>query len=445
MTEQPPKTQEQKAQFRAAIEEITEKLGETSPKPRIQIGKIARTRGLEFAYEVLTEVLQVEASGGMMTEDGSRRRTPGGVYFYLARGKLSREEIKAIFRSRPKNRDPRQGPGPNSPGPKALRWQQRKEVLPGLLAEAGEGITARLTLQGMLGAANTAYRGLVILGFEHKAQIDMVPRGVPTPRGDTRYVVFTLAAHWPRVAAALEADENDRLVMEGLPFYDAEHGVVVLLVTQLSTRAILRGARSEASAMEIPTGDRRFVWEERAEDYAALMEKPGRILKAEGNVSTRLGKVCGDFWQLFVTTARHRLRQHQGTPPEMPLPAGLETAYTAYIGHKLWGRVRDAVEDDGRDLRVGGYVLADRTLETISIFATSIRALEPRDSAAGNGKGSAVDRLASLQDEADTIRARLDELLDAPGGQDELGPLMKQLNAVKTETKALLKAHPHLK
>src|SRR5882724_10660483 len=38
------------------------------------------------------EALTVEANGGMRTQDGSRRRTKGGVFFYLVRGRVSPRE-----------------------------------------------------------------------------------------------------------------------------------------------------------------------------------------------------------------------------------------------------------------------------------------------------------------------------------------------------------------
>ncbi|VDD77459.1 unnamed protein product [Mesocestoides corti] len=53
-------------------------------------------RALEFCY--LTE--DIENAGGLPTADGSRRRTPGGVYFLTIRRSdtVSREERKVIFR-----------------------------------------------------------------------------------------------------------------------------------------------------------------------------------------------------------------------------------------------------------------------------------------------------------------------------------------------------------
>ena len=39
--------------------------------------------GLDGARQLLADTLQLEANGGLTIADGSRRRTPGGVFFYL--------------------------------------------------------------------------------------------------------------------------------------------------------------------------------------------------------------------------------------------------------------------------------------------------------------------------------------------------------------------------
>ncbi|VDK24924.1 unnamed protein product [Taenia asiatica] len=64
------------------------------------IGRIVKTigvrRALEFCY--LTE--DIEKCGGLCTMDGTRRRTPGGVFFLLIRrsDKVSKDEKKLIFK-----------------------------------------------------------------------------------------------------------------------------------------------------------------------------------------------------------------------------------------------------------------------------------------------------------------------------------------------------------
>jgi hypothetical protein len=51
---------------------------------RWEIQKVVMAAGLEATLAVVDEALAVEAQGGMMTSDGSRRRTLGGVFFWLA-------------------------------------------------------------------------------------------------------------------------------------------------------------------------------------------------------------------------------------------------------------------------------------------------------------------------------------------------------------------------
>ena len=63
---------------------IAATLGETEEGPRKNIERIVRAVGRTHAKELLSMTLQTEENGGLMLSDGSRRRTPGGVFFYLA-------------------------------------------------------------------------------------------------------------------------------------------------------------------------------------------------------------------------------------------------------------------------------------------------------------------------------------------------------------------------
>ena len=51
--------------------------------------------GAKVARRVARDVPAVEAQGGMTTQDGRRRRTPGGVFFALAKERLGPERMKA--------------------------------------------------------------------------------------------------------------------------------------------------------------------------------------------------------------------------------------------------------------------------------------------------------------------------------------------------------------
>ncbi len=77
------------AEQRQFAEALAEKLGETGVEPCQQIADIIQLCGTAFAQAVLDDTLVVEAQGGMPVRDGSRQRTRGGIFFYVARGRMS--------------------------------------------------------------------------------------------------------------------------------------------------------------------------------------------------------------------------------------------------------------------------------------------------------------------------------------------------------------------
>ena len=76
---------------------IAAQLGETLGGPLGQIRRVVQTLGAERARALLAEALAVEAQGGMLLLDGSRRRTLGGVFFQLVREQTTGQERRAIF------------------------------------------------------------------------------------------------------------------------------------------------------------------------------------------------------------------------------------------------------------------------------------------------------------------------------------------------------------
>ena len=97
----------------ALIKHIAETLQERNHS---LIKKIVHVIGPERAQEFLQKTLEIEAAGGMMTTDptrSSRRRSPGGVFFYTVRTSLPKEERKRIW---PNPRKKKQGePTPDHP------------------------------------------------------------------------------------------------------------------------------------------------------------------------------------------------------------------------------------------------------------------------------------------------------------------------------------------
>jgi len=81
----------------ATIQTISKALGEADAGPLAQIQAVVDALGEETSLSLLAETDRIEKAGGMERGDGKGRRSPGGVFFYLARQKLPKEQRAAIF------------------------------------------------------------------------------------------------------------------------------------------------------------------------------------------------------------------------------------------------------------------------------------------------------------------------------------------------------------
>jgi hypothetical protein len=81
----------------ATIQTISKALGEADEGPLAQIQAVVDALGEETTLSLLAETDRIEKAGGMERGDGKGRRSPGGVFFYLARQKLPKEQRAAIF------------------------------------------------------------------------------------------------------------------------------------------------------------------------------------------------------------------------------------------------------------------------------------------------------------------------------------------------------------
>jgi hypothetical protein len=101
------------------INTIAKALGEADEGPLAQIKAVVDNLGEQACLTLLAETEKIEKAGGLMRGDGSGRRSPGGVFFFLARQRLPRDIRAAIFNDK-KPRDPR-APGSSPPEPKQAK------------------------------------------------------------------------------------------------------------------------------------------------------------------------------------------------------------------------------------------------------------------------------------------------------------------------------------
>lgn len=82
---------------RKAAEALAAELQETEKVPVRQIQAIVQLCGDSFAEAVLKEADEVQARGGLMTSDGERQRTRGGVFFFLARARMAPPARRIVY------------------------------------------------------------------------------------------------------------------------------------------------------------------------------------------------------------------------------------------------------------------------------------------------------------------------------------------------------------
>jgi hypothetical protein len=82
-------TRQQRRALLQLIETIATTLGENEGWAKEQIKRSVEFLGVDEARELFEATQQIEADGGMLTTDGKRRRTPGGVYHYLLKKRLA--------------------------------------------------------------------------------------------------------------------------------------------------------------------------------------------------------------------------------------------------------------------------------------------------------------------------------------------------------------------
>lgn len=248
-TEQPDAAADPKPESKkAAARRIADQLEEKDSKPRKQITMIVQRAGIEFSDSVLEEVEKIEAEGGMMIENGERRRTKGGVFFYLARQRLPedvRDDIFSSWRSLRKKRQTYESQFPS------FEFDERGDVVEALLADdRGELSDVRITLTGRPGKIDRREH-LVITTMDYQAGDKLtLPTGVPDfPTDKVTYVVYVSAKQWEKVAKAIE-NPHDSLIVDGLCAFDDEIEQFAVYTTQITTKKLQRKLRKQDRQQE---------------------------------------------------------------------------------------------------------------------------------------------------------------------------------------------------
>lgn len=210
--------------------EISDKLGESDEGPVRQIVQIIELCGADFAKKMLEETMEIEEKGGMKTHKGDRRRTPGGVYFFIAKGKMDEEMRHKIF--------PNYGQSRRN----IITWENRVEKVKALLEaeyeESAEVRTVRTIVRGRPTHIEIMDDSIVMI-FEYAAAKIPYPRGVPNPPEDPiRHLVYMGTKHWTKIEEVLEKNPKDYLIIEGIVQYDKELDVLAVYAINVSSKEL---------------------------------------------------------------------------------------------------------------------------------------------------------------------------------------------------------------
>jgi Phosphorylated adapter RNA export protein, RNA-binding domain len=229
---------------------IAEQLGESAEEPTAQIYRAVKKLGIGQALDFLRQTHEFEGQGGRMVTDGSRRRTPGGVFFLLIKERVPVETTKHIFKKRSlyqqaaqKKKAAAQVESQESRAPAAapMTWADRLAVLTELNAEKGQVTTVKITLIGRPG--RIVERGACIVTSMESTKIPALPKGLPTPpQASTSYTVYVAVKQWRKVADAIK-DQDDVLIVEGYPHLDAEAKTVAVFATNTTTKNLQAAQR----------------------------------------------------------------------------------------------------------------------------------------------------------------------------------------------------------
>jgi hypothetical protein len=239
--EQPAQTQREPSQAETAAI-IADALGETAEAPRRNIVRIVHVLGRTQARALLAKTMEIEANGGIMLPDNSRRRTVGGIFFHLAyttgQPKPGKTLERPVFRAKkPKNGDaqPKQANEKAQQQPATVfTWDDRIAIINEASTEKGNATTVKITLVGRPG--KILDKGQFIVTVMESSKVPALPKGLPTPTNmTTKYAVYVAAKQWKKVADAIQ-DPEDALIIEGFPKIDPETSAIAVFTTNITTK-----------------------------------------------------------------------------------------------------------------------------------------------------------------------------------------------------------------
>lgn len=229
---------------------IAQTLGETEHIALQQLQRIVWALGRTQSRQLLKQTLQIEEHGGIMLQDGSRRRTPGGAFFHLAYTigqpkegrtlqrpvyKKPKKEKKEAPQTEPKKQFHSPLPKPVPQSISLFAWNDRIPAVKEAMQEKGQA-TVKMTVIGRPG--KIVDKGTCIVTVMESTKMPALPKGLPTPTSvATKYAISIASKQWKKVEEAIK-DPEDSLIVEGFPKTDPEVSAIAVFATNVTTKKL---------------------------------------------------------------------------------------------------------------------------------------------------------------------------------------------------------------
>jgi hypothetical protein len=295
----------------ALADEIADMLGEKMASAKRQINAIVELFGEDGARALLEETLQIEQNGGMMILSGERRRTPGGVFFFIAmerarpedRPKIRQHEWKKLQKQKGKKRRPQ-----------PLSEEVRLGAVNELLQEVGEVSSVKIVVIGRPGKIKS-FKDMVMTTMTNTNTPTNLPKGLPAPpKAATTYVVYIGNRQWRKVEQSI-ANPEDALIIEGYCTIDPEVQGISVYATSVTTKLIERQKRETQRAQAMgttPDGEGN-----EAQNAAPAEESPAAPTMSQAEAAQILAQLYRD-----EDSARATLDEIKSLPPNEQVGLG---------------------------------------------------------------------------------------------------------------------------
>lgn len=188
--------------------------------------RIVGLLGFNEAKHLAEEAKVIFNGEGMLTLDGSRNRSLGGIFYALAKRKIPARLWRLLqpfeYIENLKQSD-----------------EQTKTNYLELLREAnqlqhGEAAKVKIIIVGRPGKVQQAdsFVSFVV----ESTKIPYLPKGLPNVQGPTKYLVMVAKKNWEKVEKAIEMNPKETLIIHGFSTLNAEfNGICVLANNVLTT------------------------------------------------------------------------------------------------------------------------------------------------------------------------------------------------------------------